>query len=239
LLPRLRVCSPRSRRAATPRNKPQHDARGLLSSSFTRSMVFGANKSSFIAFSNVLFLAPKTTACCRRRYAPRSLIRERAVAGINLSICMKHFPLKRFDLILRLVIGSLFLGIFFLAAYAPIIQGLKGYPAGEEIYTLFRPICHEYPTRSLWILDRPWALCARCSFGYFGVALAALFVKSTKPYRTRVITGVILLSLAAIDPIVQLFTSYESTNSVRVLSGLIGGCGTFLIFYPLTRRTSS
>jgi hypothetical protein len=35
-------------------NKRHHDARGLLSSSFTRSMFFGAIRSSFIAFRNVL-----------------------------------------------------------------------------------------------------------------------------------------------------------------------------------------
>ena len=35
-------------------NKRHHDARWLLSSFLTRSMVFGANESSFIAFRNVL-----------------------------------------------------------------------------------------------------------------------------------------------------------------------------------------
>ncbi len=134
---------------------------------------------------------------------------------------------------LRALIFIFYFGIFALAFYAPIIQHIKGYPAGENIYTLLSPICHQYPTRSFWIFDRPWALCARCSTAYLGIALAAVFSKSKYPYYQRAMIGIILICLAAIDPILQLFSFYESNNIIRLITGIIGGYGAFMLLYPI------
>lgn len=158
---------------------------------------------------------------------------------MDYSIHMKHYSKKQLDLILRVSLSFFFGIIFFLAVFAPIIQEVKGYPAGESIYALFRPICHQYPTRSLWIFDRPWALCTRCSFGYLGIAIASIFLKLKASYRIRALLGFLLLAVVAIDPLFQLLTLYESTNILRILTGLIGGCAVFLILYPLSWRPLS
>jgi len=42
-----------------------------------------------------------------------------------------------------------------------------------------------------------------------------------------------LVALAAVDPFLQLLGFYESTNFTRLLTGLIGGFGAFLFFYPI------
>lgn len=136
------------------------------------------------------------------------------------------------DRIFRTVIVLLFGSMTLLAIYAPLIQHFNHYPAGEEIYSLFRPICHQYPTRSFWIFGLPFALCARCSSGYLGVVLAAAFLKLNFKYSHRLIIGILILLVAIIDPVLQLYGYYESNNIARFVSGLSGGISVFLILYP-------
>ena len=150
---------------------------------------------------------------------------------------MKAFLHTPADITLRVIVAFFFSGIVILAILAPLTQAINGYPSGEGIYSLFSPVCHQYPLRSLWILDRPCALCARCISGYTGIVFAAVFIRPHKSYRVRALLGFVFLSLAVIDPIIQLLTPYESTNVVRILTGLLGGCGTFLIIYPQIGRT--
>lgn len=140
------------------------------------------------------------------------------------------------NLALRFSIFAFYFAIFCLAIYAPIIQHFAGYPAGENIYSLFSPICHEYPTRCFWIFDRPWALCARCSSAYVGIALSALLLRPKLSFLKRAGLGGSFIVLAAIDPILQLFGFYESTNIARLLTGLLGGAGVFLMLYPIPLR---
>ena len=140
------------------------------------------------------------------------------------------------DLVLRSIVAVFYFAIFFLAMYAPIIQHFEGYPAGENIYALFSPVCHQYPTRCFWIFERPWALCARCSSAYLGLALAALIIKPKLSFFKRVALGISLVAIAAIDPIFQLLGFYESSNFTRLLTGLLGGAGVFLAIYPIPLR---
>ena len=103
----------------------------------------------------------------------------------------------------------------------------------EKLYSLFSPICHQYPTRCFWVFERPWALCARCASGYLGIAVAAAFSKLQFPFWKRSLIGLLLIGLAAIDPLLQLFGFYESNNILRLITGFIGGYGAFLFVYPL------
>ena len=142
------------------------------------------------------------------------------------------------DFLLRLT-GAFVSGAFVvLAAWAPVYQSWKGFPAGEGVYHLLNPFCHQYPTRSLWIWNRPFALCARCFAGYLGVLIACLFIWPSMGYGKRFIIGMALLLPGVIDPLVQLLTPYESTNILRVITGLMGGVGVFFLLYPksLKRR---
>jgi uncharacterized membrane protein len=141
--------------------------------------------------------------------------------------------MKKTDSILRVSIFSFYFGIFFLAFWAPFIQHIKGYPSGEWIYSLFSPVCHQYPTRCFWIFERPWALCARCSSAYLGIAIAAVLFRPRLSFLRRAILGVFLISIAVIDPILQSRGFYESNNFLRLLTGIVGGFGMFSLVYPI------
>ena len=142
--------------------------------------------------------------------------------------------LQKIDLVFRVLLGSFFLGLPLLAFSAPIIQTTYGYPNGEGIYSILSPICHQYPTRSLWILNRPFALCSRCFSGYFGLGVGFLFFLSQNNYLKRLIFGVGLLSPGVLDGLMQLWTSYESTNIIRFFTGFSGGLGVFYTIYPFS-----
>lgn len=133
--------------------------------------------------------------------------------------------------------------LVFTAFSAPAVQTLIGYPAGEREYALLSKICHQYPTRCIWILHRPMALCARCLFGYLGLlAGMALIIGSTSFTLSwkRAVFGILLLLIAIIDPLIQLLTGYESSNFVRAVTGLFGGLAITWILFPFqtTRRST-
>lgn len=141
--------------------------------------------------------------------------------------------LRNIDRYARALIATFYLAIVALASSAPIIQQTKGYPAGESIYAAFAPVCHQYPTRCFWWFERPWALCARCSSAYLAIGLSAVFLSIRRPYWKRFILGSVFIVLAAIDPMLQLQGFYESTNLLRFATGILGGVGAFLTFYPI------
>lgn len=133
------------------------------------------------------------------------------------------------ELLLRSILSSLCLLIVFIALLAPTSQHFIGFPAGEKYYNLLQSICHQYPSRSLFIFDQPLGLCSRCFAGYFGVFFASTFLVLRLSYLKRFLLGLLILSIMIIDPIVQLLTNYESNNIIRFLTGFAGGIAFFLI----------
>jgi uncharacterized membrane protein len=45
--------------------------------------------------------------------------------------------------------------------------------------------------------------------------------------------GLLLVVIAVIDPVLQLLGFYESNNLFRLLTGIIGGFGMFMLIYPI------
>ena len=140
--------------------------------------------------------------------------------------------LRKVIFALRILLGLFFFSLSLLAISAPVIQTVIGYPNGEGIYSLLSPICHQYPTRSFWILDRPFALCSRCFSGYLGLSIGFLLISYKATYYKRFLWGVTYLIPGVLDGLLQLWTSYESTNIMRFFTGLSGGVGIFFIIYP-------
>lgn len=128
-----------------------------------------------------------------------------------------------------------------LATLAPIKQSLVGYPSGEREYSFLINICHQYPTRCIWLLNRPMALCARCTFGYIGVVIGCVTVLRNNVAHFssgKLLLGLLIFLLMLIDPIIQLRTEYESTNYIRMITGMIGGYAITMFLFPfrLKRR---
>jgi hypothetical protein len=60
----------------------------------------------------------------------------------------------------RTTLGVCALGLVLMSLWAPVVQSSRGYPAGEGAYRALTHICHQYPSRCVWVAGRPMALCA-------------------------------------------------------------------------------
>ncbi len=134
--------------------------------------------------------------------------------------------------------------------YEPIWQSLWIYP--RAVYTFGDLQCHQLWFRSLWINGNQLPMCARMTsmyiFANFGLVAAAFATPSTSasrvmvdampafirkplnrffsPEQSAALIVIVGLLPVAVDGFYQLFsefTHYESTNFMRILTGVPGG----------------
>ena len=99
---------------------------------------------------------------------------------------------------------------------------------------LFRMLCHGIPQRCLEFAGVPMPICARCAAIYAGLALGIL-VFWTLPLSTASAARRVLVVAAipmAIDGLTQLTGLRESTNLIRIETGLLAGAA--FAFWALT-----
>ena len=92
---------------------------------------------------------------------------------------------------------------------------------------LFRLFCHGIPRRCLTLWNVPMPICARCT-AIYGGALAGLILMRVLPAmseRAARIAMCIAATPMAIDGLTQLTTLRESTNTLRLVTGVLGGIG--------------
>jgi uncharacterized membrane protein len=90
---------------------------------------------------------------------------------------------------------------------------------------LFRTLCHGKPERCLELFDVAMPLCARCTGIYAGVLAGLLLFPLMTWLRERVMRVVAFAALTplAVDGLTQLTGLRESTNGLRIATGLIAG----------------
>ena len=96
---------------------------------------------------------------------------------------------------------------------------------------LFRLLCHGIPTRCETLFGVPLPICARCEGIYMGMlaglvaAMAMFLLRSGAWMRERTIRPLALFAVlpVAIDGLSQLTGLRESTNPLRIATGLIAG----------------
>jgi uncharacterized membrane protein len=106
---------------------------------------------------------------------------------------------------------------------------------------LFRAICHGIPTRCLTLWGVPMPICARCTAIYGGIALGLAAFALIHPVRERLLRGIMYLAVLplAVDGVTQGLRLRESTNDLRVATGLAAGFAFGLwVLSTLERRDS-
>lgn len=111
----------------------------------------------------------------------------------------------------------------------------------EFINTIGFAVCHQIPERSLFIDGRQLPVCARDTGLYIGSLLSVLFIVSTGRRNRNAIPGlfisfsfVFFLLLLAIDGVTSYLGIRETTNGIRLATGLLAGIGLPFFMYPLT-----
>lgn len=93
--------------------------------------------------------------------------------------------------------------------------------------------CHQMPERSFFLGSYQFPLCARCTGIMIGRLLAVLLfpflhlplfsASPAIPLTVSLIVLPLLLIPLAVDGLVQKYTSYESNNLKRVITGILWG----------------
>jgi uncharacterized membrane protein len=89
----------------------------------------------------------------------------------------------------------------------------------------FRLFCHGIPERCFTVWGVPMPICARCTAIYVGLT-ASLIVFFLLPRMTEFAARVMLLIAVtplAVDGLTQLVRLRESTNALRMATGLVAG----------------
>ena len=99
-------------------------------------------------------------------------------------------------------------------------------------------ICHRIPERSFHIKGHQFPVCARCTGFYSGlfVFLIYEFLFKVNFNLELFILSIILLIPVSIDGFTQLFDLRESNNTLRFITGFIGGIG-LIIFLRISIMT--
>lgn len=97
--------------------------------------------------------------------------------------------------------------------------------ASEAWRLPFRLLCHGLPQRSYALFEVPMPICARCVGVYFGLlgGLALFPFLSRLQERVMRVVALVAVMPLAIDGLTQLTGMRESTNELRVVTGLLAG----------------
>ena len=125
--------------------------------------------------------------------------------------------------------GIYYLGIFL----APYLYDINT-AASVALYSIYKLVCHQMPSRSFFIFGHQMAVCARCFGIYTGFLVGMLiypFVKKLNNFKTPNKWYLIMaLMPMGIDGTTQLIGLRESFNELRLITGLIAGfVGVFYI----------
>jgi len=126
-----------------------------------------------------------------------------------------------------LILVAVFTFSFLFILTPPLFMHLGFKTAARINYISYNPFCHQLESRSLHLLGYKLGVCARCTGVYLGFLLGAvgypLFrrLDSQKmPSKWFLIAGILPLAL---DGTTQLVGLRESTNMLRLVTGLLFG----------------
>lgn len=95
--------------------------------------------------------------------------------------------------------------------------------------------CHRRPERSFFFRGHQFPVCARCTGIYFAAVTSLILINYIElDYNIfTLLIGILLFIPSAIDGGIQYLTDYESTNTKRLITGLLNGLGTILVYLTL------
>jgi len=110
----------------------------------------------------------------------------------------------------------------------------------EILYRIGYAVCHQLPERTIFIDGKQLPVCARCIGIYIGSLISIFFILFSKrrksnaiPVRYISFTFVFLMCIMAIDGVTSYFGIRETTNSLRLLTGLSVGIPLPFFIYPI------
>lgn len=118
------------------------------------------------------------------------------------------------------------------AVAAPLCEGTGLRGVSDALYAALGGVCHQVPSRSLFLGASHMALCGRCFAIYGGAALAgaAALLGRTGPLGAR--QAVLLVLPCVMDALAPAFGFWPQTMGSRTFTGFLAGSGIALFLYP-------
>jgi uncharacterized membrane protein len=152
------------------------------------------------------------------------------------------------------VFPPLFVGFLFLLNILPWIAPMLSF-FGETkisgfIYWMYSFTCHQKASRSFFVCEHQVGWCSRCTFLWFSTFLTSglvFYFKPTYNFKGISFTTAFVLALPLmLDGGIQLLGTlysvfyqttpfYESTNSIRAITGILFGLAIGLYLFPKLR----
>jgi len=124
-----------------------------------------------------------------------------------------------------------------LAALAPVLVAFGHGAQASLIYALFRPLCHQRPDRSFYLLGEKLACCERCAAIYGGAALFGLAFAVLPALGPLAWSRFLLCCLPmAFDGTGQMLGLWESTPGLRASTGALFAVGAGWVVLPHLER---
>ncbi len=133
------------------------------------------------------------------------------------------------------VTGFLVFAWVILILLAPLADANNFSSVSSLIYRFFSYICHQIPSRSFYLENHAFAVCARCFGIYFGLLVGFVVYPFFRSVENTVPLPRLWLFVAmfpiAIDWSLGFFGVWENTHWSRFLTGLILGatCAIFIV----------
>lgn len=138
----------------------------------------------------------------------------------------------------------------FLPTIAPVLVWLGDTTISSWIYSVYSLFCHQKSSRSIFICGNQCGLCARCTFIWWSLFFSAFYTfvgfakYYIKPLHWAFAAGLMLPmifdgGLQFVATLVSIYTQtdpfYESTNTIRAITGSLFGIGLGLFIFPLLK----
>ncbi len=101
-----------------------------------------------------------------------------------------------------------------------------------HFYSFLRNLCHQLPSRCLWIFGSNMGLCSRCFGIYSGLFLIGVILSNKNIIKINWKIAVVLIVPMLTDSITQALGIRLSNNLLRFISGSLAGIGVGIVIFP-------
>jgi uncharacterized membrane protein len=159
--------------------------------------------------------------------------------GKSLGLAAERLGGWTYRFVLRHWLGiiNLHILVFLVGALeAPLLLHLDQPWIYRIVYGFYGFFCHQEPSRSFFLFGNQVAICARCLAFYSSVLVFGMWVglRNPKPLDWSVALLLIFPSLAGV--FLQVTHVRESTNLIRVTSGVLLGMAVSLYLFPRAQK---
>jgi uncharacterized membrane protein len=195
-----------------------------------RAIAFVFTAGARMPLLKVTYLPSQGPMGCSRAVSGHAILKAFIpIRGYNVGRNMASLKMLAFDVIVlayTAIAIAVFVPWLLLAAFGPSPLAID---ISDAIYRFFSVFCHQLPFRSLFFDGIQCPVCARCASIYAATGAGLIFLRlrgyGAREFKMSWILLALLLLPTGIDGTTQWFGWRESTNLLRLFTGIPYGLG--------------